>query len=92
MERWVSLDERMKSLGFLVGIASTLYVLDLNRNAMLIVEGERVKGFSERRFSFYKMIYANGKRVHLKVYRERVSASDMFVKVNSFMEYIKKKG
>ncbi len=47
-----AVDKRFKSLGFNVGIPSLVFVSSLSRDCMLVVEGERIKGFAEYRYTF----------------------------------------
>lgn len=88
LKNYRTLDERFRSLGFNVGIPYQVYVLDLSRQTMLIVEGVREKGYATYRYSFYKRTYfPNGKKRE-KVYAENVSASRVLHQVASFLDYI----
>ncbi len=58
---------------------------------MLVVEGERVKGFSEYRYTFYKTRYLpDGRMTSVKVYMEKQSIKRVLHRVASF--YFIKKG
>ncbi len=87
------MDERFLNLGFTVGSASVLYVKELSRWTMLVVEGERKKGYATYRYTFYKVSYLpNGNRRDEKVYLENASPRLMLQKVTSFLTYINQKG
>lgn len=52
---------------------------------MLVVEGERVKGFAEYRYTFYKTRYLpDGRMTSLKVYMENQSIKRVLHRVASF--------
>ncbi|MCY7879449.1 hypothetical protein MOB05_20400, partial [Bacillus spizizenii] len=69
-----AVDKRFRSLGFNVGIPSLVFVRSLSRDCMLVVEGERIKGFAEYRYTFYKTRYLpDGRMTSLKVYMENQS-------------------
>ncbi|ODB62255.1 hypothetical protein, partial [Bacillus velezensis] len=64
-----AVDDQFRSLGFNVGIPLLVFVRSLSRDCMLVVEGERVKGFSEYRYTFYKTRYLpDGRMTSVKVY------------------------
>lgn len=84
-------DKRFKSLGFNVGIPSLVFVRSLSRDCMLVVEGERVKGFAEYRYTFYKTRYLpDGRMTSLKVYMENQSIKRVLRRVASFLLYLSK--
>ncbi|MED2970156.1 hypothetical protein P9422_10315 [Bacillus atrophaeus] len=84
-------DDQFKRLGFIVGIPSLVFVRNLSRDCMLIVEGERVKGFAEYRYTFYKTRYLpDGRMTSLKVYIENQSIKRVLRRVASFLLYLSK--
>lgn len=83
------MDERFLELGFTVGRGSVVYVKELSRLTMLVVEGERKKGYTTYRYTFYKVSYLpNGDRKHEKVYLKDASPRKVLQKVTSFLRYI----
>ncbi|MBV2197880.1 hypothetical protein KQR56_19435 [Bacillus velezensis] len=86
-----AVDDQFRSLGFNVGIPLLVFVRSLSRDCMLVVEGERVKGFSEYRYTFYKTRYLpDGRMTSVKVYMEKQSIKRVLHRVASF--YFIKKG
>ncbi|USP95510.1 hypothetical protein [Bacillus vallismortis] len=84
-------DYELRRLGFNVGIPSLVYVRSLSRDCMLVVEGERVKGFAEYRYTFYKTRYLpDGRMTSLKVYMENQSIKRVLHRVASFLLFLKK--
>ncbi|QPZ41492.1 hypothetical protein I7X10_16450 [Bacillus halotolerans] len=84
-------DDQFNRLGFIVGIPSLVFVRNLSRDCMLIVEGERVKGFAEYRYTFYKTRYLpDGRMTSLKVYIENQSIKRVLRRVASFLLYLSK--
>ncbi|AUZ37376.1 MULTISPECIES: hypothetical protein [Bacillus] len=85
------IDEKFKKLGFNVGITSLVFVRSLSRDCMLVVEGERVKGFAEYRYTFYKTRYLpDGRMTSLKVYMENQSIKRVLHRVASFLLFLEK--
>lgn len=83
------MDERFRNLGFTVGRSSLVYVKELSRLTMLVVEGERKIGYATYRYTFYKMSYLpNGDRKHEKVYIKDASPKAVLRKVTSFLIHI----
>ena len=59
---------------------------------MLVVEGERIKGFAEYRYTFYKTRYLpDGRMTSLKVYVENQSIKRVLHRVASFYYSLKNK-
>ncbi|WEZ04601.1 hypothetical protein P5666_00525 [Bacillus subtilis] len=86
-----AVDKRFKSLGFNVGIPSLVFVRSLSRDCMLVVEGERIKGFAEYRYTFYKTRYLpDGRMTSLKVYMENQSIKRVLQRVASFLMFLKR--
>ena len=86
-----AVDKRFRSLGFNVGIPSLVFVRSLSRDCMLIVEGERVKGFAEYRYTFYKTRYLpDGRMTSLKVYMENQSIRRVLHRVASFLSFLER--
>ncbi|QCT28778.1 hypothetical protein [Bacillus velezensis] len=82
-------DKEFKRLGFNVGIPSLVFVRSLSRDCMLVVEGERVKGFSEYRYTFYKTRYLpDGQMTSVKVYMEKQSIKRVLLRVASFLSFL----
>ncbi len=56
---------------------------------MLVVEGERIKGFSEYRYTFYKTRYLpDGCMTSVKVYIENQAIKRVLLRVASFLTYL----
>ncbi|MEA1024260.1 hypothetical protein U6Z35_17755 [Bacillus subtilis] len=86
-----AVDKRFKSLGFNVGIPSLVFVRSLSRDCMLVVEGERIKGFAEYRYTFYKTRYLpDGRMTSLKVYIEKKSIKRVLYRVASFLSFLER--
>ncbi|MGF9604203.1 hypothetical protein ABEW95_20835 [Bacillus subtilis] len=86
-----AVDKRFRSLGFNVGIPSLVFVRSLSRDCMLVVEGERVKGFAEYRYTFYKTRYfPDGRMTSLKVYMENQSIRRVLHRVASFLSFLER--
>lgn len=86
-----AVDNHFKRLGFNVGIPSLVFVRSLSRDCMLVVEGERVKGFAEYRYTFYKTRYLpDGRMTSLKVYMENQSIKRVLHRVASFLLFLEK--
>lgn len=84
-----AVDEQFRSLGFNVGIPSLVFVRSLSRDCMLVVEGQRVKGFSEYRYTFYKTRYLpDGRMTSVKVYIENQAIKRVLLRVASFLTYL----
>ncbi|MEH6872641.1 hypothetical protein [Bacillus safensis] len=91
MSQWKGLDHRLSNLGFMVGVPSLVYERQLSREWFLIVEGERIKGFSEYRYSFYKTKFMkDGRMTSTKVFIERTSVRQMYNKVLNYINYLEK--
>ncbi|MBC2294740.1 hypothetical protein HCC36_16070 [Listeria booriae] len=88
MEKWITLDARMRELGFAVGISSYVFTLDLSRQKMLVVEGEPRKGAIY--YAFYLVCYAKERVSFIQVYGEDMPVVDMFKKVRSYMTSLNK--
>ncbi|MED4801924.1 hypothetical protein P9684_19205 [Bacillus atrophaeus] len=84
-------DNQFKTLGFNVGIPSLVFVRSLSRDCMLVVEGARVKGFAEYRYTFYKTRYLpDGRMTSLKVYMENQSIKRVLQRVASFLLFLER--
>lgn len=58
---------------------------------MLVVEGARVKGFAEYRYTFYKTKYlSDGRMTSLKVYMENQSIKRVLQRVTSFLLFLER--
>lgn len=89
MEKWITLDARMRELGFVVGISSHVFTLDLSRQKMLVVEGEQRKGAIY--FTFYLVCYAKERVSYIQVYGDDMPVVDMFKKVRNYIVSLNKK-
>lgn len=84
-----AVDDQFRSLGFNVGIPSLVFVRSLSRDCMLVVEGQRVKGFSEYRYTFYKTRYLpDGRMTSVKVYIENQAIKRVLLRVASFLSFL----
>ncbi|MDF3257417.1 hypothetical protein [Bacillus velezensis] len=84
-----AVDDQFRSLGFNVGIPSLVFVRSLSRDCMLVVEGKRVKGFSEYRYTFYKTRYLpDGRMTSVKVYIENQAIKRVLLRVASFLSFL----
>ncbi|WP_099221853.1 hypothetical protein [Listeria costaricensis] len=87
-----SLDQFFKEAGFNVGISRLVYTRDIGKQTMLIVEGRRVKGASDLRFTFYKASYEprfHGKMSRVKVYCVDKPARQVLQRVYRHLQYMK---
>lgn len=82
-----TINQRFKSLGFQVGIASQVFVRDISSRTSLVVEGKREKGYSTYRYAFYKITYYP-KGSHEKVYMENASPKRVLQRVTSFIYFL----
>ncbi|MEC0490205.1 hypothetical protein [Bacillus licheniformis] len=81
----------MKSMGFLIVKPYQLFTYDLSRYTALVVEGTRVNGFAEYRYTFYKTRYLpDGRMTSLKVYMENESIRRVLPRVASFLSFLEK--
>ncbi|WP_125123558.1 hypothetical protein [Bacillus amyloliquefaciens] len=86
-----AVDDQFRSLGFNVGIPSLVFVRSLSRDCMLVVEGKRVKGFSEYRYTFYKTRYLpDGRMTSVKVYIESQGVKRVLLRVASFLLFLER--
>lgn len=86
-----AVDDQFRSLGFNVGIPSLVFVRSLSRDCMLVVEGERIKGFAEYRYTFYKTRYLpDGRMTSLKVYMENQSIKRVLHRVASLLSFLER--
>ncbi|QEK96572.1 hypothetical protein EXD81_03045 [Bacillus amyloliquefaciens] len=84
-----AVDDQFRRLGFNVGIPSLVFVRSLSRDCMLVVEGERIIGFSEYRYTFYKTRYLpDGRMTSVKVYIENQAIKRVLLRVASFLTYL----
>lgn len=84
-----AVDREFKRLGFTVGISSLVFVRSISRECVLVVEGSRLKGFSEYRYTFYKSKYLpDGRITSLKVYMENESIRRVLPRVASFLSFL----
>ncbi|BCC50918.1 MULTISPECIES: hypothetical protein [Bacillaceae] len=84
-----AVDREFKRLGFTVGISSLVFVRSISRECVLVVEGFRLKGFSEYRYTFYKTKYLpDGRMTSLKVYMENESIKRVLPRVASFLSFL----
>ncbi|MCM2675502.1 hypothetical protein [Alkalicoccobacillus plakortidis] len=91
LTKYKTMDEHFSALGFTVGKGSVVYVKELSKLTMLVVEGERKRGYATYRYTFYKMSYLpNGDRKQEKVYLKDASPKKVLQKVTSFLMYINK--
>ncbi|EAH3957057.1 hypothetical protein D6P11_14560 [Listeria monocytogenes] len=66
-----SVNTEMQQLGFAVGIPYYVFMKQIGRYTLLVVEGTKVKGYAEIRYSFYKATYDprhGGKPSRVKIY------------------------
>ncbi|CBY76121.1 TPA: hypothetical protein ACJUFH_001396 [Listeria monocytogenes] len=88
----ISVNSELKRLGFSVGLNYLAFTKELSRSTMLVVEGSKVKGFSEYRYTFYKVYYEKQKEYakYLKVYMRNESAFNVIRKVENYLLYLDK--
>lgn len=88
----ISVNSEMKRLGFIVGINYLIFTKELSRSTMLVVEGSKVKGFSEYRYTFYKVYYEKHKEYakYTKVFMRNESAFNVIRKVEHYLLYLDK--
>ncbi|MDA1478038.1 hypothetical protein [Bacillus changyiensis] len=86
-----SVDNQFRRLGFTIGIPSLVFVRSLSRDCMIVVEGLRLKGFSEYRYTFYKTRYLpDGRMTSVKVYMENESIRRVLPRVASFLSFLER--
>ncbi|MDW7614290.1 hypothetical protein SC499_06010 [Peribacillus simplex] len=84
-----AIDREFKQLGFTVGISLKVFIRSISRDCMLVVEGSRLKGFSEYRYTFYKTKHLpDGRMTSLKVYMENESIKRVLPRVASFLSFL----
>ncbi|AVV06793.1 TPA: hypothetical protein OUF62_002912 [Listeria monocytogenes] len=88
----ISVNSELKRLGFSVGLNYLVFTKELSRSTMLVVEGSNVKGFSEYRYTFYKVYYEKQKEYakYTKVYMRNESAFNVIRKVENYLLYLDK--
>ncbi|EAG7618520.1 hypothetical protein BLI29_07600 [Listeria monocytogenes] len=88
----MSVNSEMKRLEFIVGLGYQVFTKELSRSTMLVVEGSKVKGFSEYRYTFYKVYYEKQKEYakYTKVYMRNESAFNVIRKVEKYLFYLDK--
>ena len=91
MSQWKGLDHRLFNLGFMVGVPSKVYVRQISKEWFLVVEGERIKGYSEYRYSFYKTKFMDdGRMTSTKIFLEKSSVRQVSNKVVNYINYLEK--
>ncbi|EIF6131965.1 hypothetical protein [Listeria seeligeri] len=83
-----SINSEMRSAGFVVGIPYYVFTKQIGGYTYLVVEGAKIKGYAEIRYTFYKATYEtrnNGKPSRIKVYRKNESAVNILRYLHSFM-------
>ncbi|MBO1000535.1 hypothetical protein IOC57_22680 [Bacillus sp. SD075] len=86
-----AVDREFQRLGFTVGISSLVFIRNISRECMLVVEGSRLEGFSEYRYTFYKTKHLpNGRMTSLKVYMENESIRRVLPRVASFLSFLER--
>ncbi|EHO5109424.1 hypothetical protein KLP99_001624 [Listeria monocytogenes] len=86
----ISVSSELKRLGFLIGIDYLVYIKELSRSTMLVVEGSKLKGHAEYKYTFYKIFYENKQSFakYVKVYISNESALNVIRKVESYLNYL----
>ncbi|EPD3870772.1 TPA_asm: hypothetical protein GF125_01740 [Listeria monocytogenes] len=86
----MSVNSEMKRLGFIVGLGYQVFTKELSRSTMLVVEGSEIEGYSEYRYTFYKVYYEKHKRYakYSKVFMQNESAFNIIKKVESYLDYL----
>ncbi|MGG1574869.1 hypothetical protein [Fictibacillus sp. NRS-1165] len=86
-----AIDSEFKRLGFNVGISLKVFVRSISKDCILVVEGSRLKGFSEYRYTFYKTKHLpDGRMTSLKVYMENESIRRVLPYVASFLSFLER--
>ncbi|SDN50924.1 hypothetical protein SAMN04488137_4705 [Fictibacillus solisalsi] len=86
-----AIDREFKRLGFNVGISLKVFVRSISKDCILVVEGSRLKGFSEYRYTFYKTKHLpDGRMTCLKVYMENESIRRVLPYVASFLSFLER--
>ncbi|EAD1105779.1 hypothetical protein MSW20_000306 [Listeria monocytogenes] len=85
-----SVNTEMQQLGFIVGIPYYVFTKQISRYTLLVVEGTKVKGYSEIRYSFYKATYDprhRGKPSRVKIYLKDESVVAAIRSIQRFISH-----
>ncbi|EAD0695903.1 hypothetical protein BCA24_00475 [Listeria monocytogenes] len=85
-----SVNTEMQQLGFIVGIPYYVFTKQISRYTLLVVEGTKVKGYSEIRYSFYKVTYDprhRGKPSRVKIYLKDESVVAAIRSIQRFISH-----
>ncbi|EAE9314715.1 hypothetical protein BVM15_13970 [Listeria monocytogenes] len=85
-----SVNTEMQQLGFIVGIPYYVFTKQIGRYSLLVVEGTKVKGYAEIRFSFYKATYDprhGGKPSRVKIYLKDESVTAVIRSIQRFTSH-----
>lgn len=73
-------NEVLRELGFVVGIPYYVFYKDMTRYTTLLIEGQKVKGFGEIRYTLYRATYEkrfHGKMTRVYVYLDQKSVTEL---------------
>ncbi|MBF2389854.1 hypothetical protein IA525_03795 [Listeria seeligeri] len=89
-----TLNNEMKKLGFHVFVSNAVYMRDVGKNTVLVVEAEmpdrkNIPSHGVYVYTFYKAQYLNEKLIRYKVYAERVSIRYCLMKVKKQVAFLK---
>ncbi|EAC4704706.1 hypothetical protein ACSDVA_001268 [Listeria monocytogenes] len=85
-----SVNTEMQQLGFIVGIPYYVFTKQISRYTLLVVEGTKVKGYAEIRYSFYKATYDprhRGKPSRVKIYLKDESVVAAIRSIQRFISH-----
>ncbi|EEO6567420.1 hypothetical protein G6H68_002765 [Listeria monocytogenes] len=85
-----SVNTEMQQLGFIVGIPYYVFTKQIGRYTLLVVEGTKVKGYAEIRYSFYKATYDprhGGKPSRVKIYLKDESVIAVIRSIQRFTSH-----
>ncbi|MBC2193667.1 hypothetical protein [Listeria booriae] len=94
-----TVNKAFRTLGFNIGIPYYVFTKDIGKYTMLVVEGERLRGYrtangtlvrgsSELKYTFYKARYQkhmNQKQTRYHVYCRQVSIQEVLTRVENYL-------
>ncbi|WP_260479839.1 hypothetical protein [Listeria cossartiae] len=88
-----SVNTEMQQLGFTIGVSYYVFIKQIGRYTLLVVEGAKVKGYAEIRYSFYKATYDprhGGRPSRVKIYQKDESFLTVIHSIHRFVQRINK--
>ncbi|ELY0461706.1 hypothetical protein SLM20_000955 [Listeria innocua] len=85
-----SVNTEIQQLGFVVGIPYYVFTKQIGRYTLLVVEGAKVKGYAEIRYTFYKATYEprnGGRPSRVKIYLKDKSVIAVIRSIQRFTSH-----